>query len=119
MPSQVLVNGILTLFNCRRSVRGDLKERFKSITLIIFNYDRCIEHFIYYALQNYYRLSGSESAELIKCINMYHPYGDVGTLPWVNQNGAMEFGTEPRSKQLLELVKKIKTFTEGDRKSVV
>lgn len=92
---------------------NDIKERFKSITLIIFNYDRCVEHFIYKALQNYYRLTEGEVIELVKNINIYHPYGVVGTLPWVDQNGAMEFGAEPRSTQLLELSKKIKTFTEG------
>lgn len=96
--------------NCHKT---ELTERFKSITLIVFNYDRCIEHFIYYALQNYYRLSGAEAAELVKNINIYHPYGDVGTLPWVDQNGAMEFGIEPNANQLLELSQKIKTFTEG------
>jgi hypothetical protein len=96
--------------NCQKN---ELTERFKSITLIIFNYDRCIEHFICYALQNYYRISGVEAAELVKNINIYHPYGDVGTLPWVDQNGAMEFGVEPNANQLLELSKKIKTFTEG------
>lgn len=93
--------------------KGDLKDRLKSITLIIFNYDRCIEHFIYYALQNYYRLSEAEAAELVININIYHPYGDVGTLPWVDRNGAMEFGAEPRPERLLELSKKIKTFAEG------
>lgn len=93
--------------------KNDIKERFKSITLIIFNYDRCVEHFIYNALQNYYRLTEGEVIELVKNINIYHPYGTVGTLPWVDQNRAMEFGAEPRPKQLLELSQKIKTFTEG------
>ncbi|MGZ5501774.1 MAG: hypothetical protein ACXWEW_11555, partial [Nitrososphaeraceae archaeon] len=93
--------------------KNDLKERFKSITLIIFNYDRCIEHFIYNALINYYRFSGTEAAELVKNINIYHPYGDVGTLPWINPNGVMGFGAEPNFQKLLELSQKIKTFTEG------
>jgi len=96
--------------NCRKN---DIKERFKSITLIIFNYDRCVEHFIYNALQNYYKLSVEESIKLVTNINIYHPYGVVSTLPWVDQSGAIEFGAEPRSTQLLELSKKIKTFTEG------
>jgi regulator of RNase E activity RraB len=96
--------------NCQKT---ELTERFKSITLIVFNYDRCIEHFIYYALQNYYRISGTDAAELVKNINIYHPYGDVGTLPWIDQSGAMEFGMEPNTNQLLELAQKIKTFTEG------
>ena len=96
--------------NCGKS---DLKERLKSITLIIFNYDRCVEHFIYCSLQNYYRISGDEAGELIKSINIYHPYGIVGSLPWVNNSGPMEFGAELNSAQLLELAHKIKTFAEG------
>jgi hypothetical protein len=96
--------------NCQKN---ELTKRFESITLIIFNYDRCIEHFIYYALQNYYRISGTEAAEIVKNINIYHPYGNVGTLPWMDQNGAMEFGVEPNANQLLDLSQKIKTFTEG------
>ena len=93
--------------------KNDLKERFESITLIIFNYDRCLEHFIYYALQNYYKISETEAANLVKKINRYHPYGDVGTLPWINQTGSIEFGSEPSKEELLELSSKIKTFTEG------
>lgn len=93
--------------------KTDIKDRFKSITLIIFNYDRCVEHFIYHALQNYYGFSVEEAIELVKNINIYHPYGVVGTLPWVDPNRAMEFGAEPNSQQLLELSQKIKTFTEG------
>lgn len=93
--------------------QNDLRERFKTITLIVFNYDRCIEHFIYYALQNYYKIPGNEAAELVKNINIYHPYGNVGSLPWINHNGGMEFGAEPEAIQLLKLAQKIKTFTEG------
>lgn len=96
--------------NCRKN---DLEKRFKSTTLIIFNYDRCIEHYLSHALQNYYKISEPESAELINHIHIYHPYGDVGTLPWVMQNGAMPFGEKPSSEKLLELAKNIKTFTEG------
>ncbi|MDQ1353012.1 MAG: hypothetical protein QG657_3318, partial [Acidobacteriota bacterium] len=102
--------------NC---TKNDLQERFKYFTLIIFNYDRCIEHFIYYALQDYYRISEREAAELVKAINIYHPYGNVGTLPWQkrhlgsNKNMVMEFGKEPNPVQLSELSKNIKTFTEG------
>ena len=93
--------------------KNDLAQRFKSIALIVFNYDRCVEHFLYCTLQNYYRFSEAEAAELVKNINIYHPYGDVGTLPWINQTGAMGFGAEPRPNELLDLSRKIKTFTEG------
>lgn len=93
--------------------KNDLKERFGYITLIIFNYDRSIEHFIYYGLQNYYGLSEAEAASIVKCINIYHPYGCVGALPWQDSNGSIEFGADPDSRQLLQFAEKIKTFAEG------
>jgi len=92
--------------------KDDLKSRFQLITLIIFNYDRCVEHFIYHALQSYYRLSNIEAADLVNSINIYHPYGTVGTLPWM-QSGTVEFGIDPQPSMLLKLTNKIKTFTEG------
>lgn len=91
----------------------DLEERFKCITFIIFNYDRSIEHFMYYGLQNYYGISGKEAAVIIKSIKIYHPYGCVGALPWQDSSGSIEFGTDPDSKELLQFAQKIKTFTEG------
>ncbi|MFC1650499.1 hypothetical protein ACFL2X_02915 [Candidatus Latescibacterota bacterium] len=91
----------------------DLEARFKSITLIIFNYDRCIEHFIYCALKKYYPLSDVEAANLVKEITIFHPYGIVGTLPWIDNNGAIDFGADPAAPNLLELSMKIKTFTES------
>lgn len=94
---------------------GDvLKEKFGSVVLIVFNYDRCIEHFMYYALQTYYNISGKETAELISCMNIYHPYGGVGSLPWFGgNNDPVAFGGTLSPKQLLQFAGKIKTFTEG------
>lgn len=93
--------------------KNDLEERFNSIALIIFNYDRCLEHFLYHALQKYYRVSEMEAADLIKLISIYHPYGSVGPLPWSGVGGSIEYGAEPNANQLLDLTSKIKTFTEG------
>lgn len=93
--------------------KNDLIERFKNITLIIFNYDRCVEHFLYCALQCCYEVNKSEAAELVESINIFHPYGSVGTLPWLHENGNTEFGSDPETQKLLELAQEIKTFTEG------
>jgi hypothetical protein len=100
--------------NCRRP---DLDRRLGSIVLIIFNYDRCIEHYLYHALQNYYSISPTEAALLLKSLEIYHPYGTVGSLPWDSQVHTIEFGCKPHSKQLLELANQIKTFTEGTDES--
>ena len=91
----------------------EIAERLTNITFIIFNYDRCIEHFLYHSLQNYCLITGNEAAKLLEDLNIYHPYGTVGNLHWRDSENIADFGTEPNVGLLLELVSQIKTFTEG------
>lgn len=91
----------------------ELDERFSAISLIVFNYDRCIEHYLFYALRNYYKVSDQRAAALIARIRIYHPYGSVGELPWQNQSEHVDYGADPSVDQLLRLKDGIKTFTEG------
>lgn len=91
----------------------ELAERFSHIGLVIFNYDRCVEHFIYYWLQSYYKMGPDKAAELVQCLDIYHPYGTVGPLPWQNQQQGVSYGCDPHPDQLLKIAKQIKTFTEG------
>lgn len=98
---------------CRRS---NLVHRLSSIVLIIFNYDRCVEHYICHALQTYYGLSEIEAAELLKSIEIYHPYGTVGSLPHLGRDHPTEFGEIPHASSLPGLAGQIKTFAEGTDK---
>lgn len=101
--------------NCRLE---DLADSLCNVKIVSFNYDRCIEHFLYYAIQNYYRVSASDTAKVLKNLVVYHPYGRVGSLPWQNQDIAVEFGAEIRTDFLLSSSEKIRTFAEGtDSKS--
>lgn len=92
---------------------SDLKERLSSISLVIFNYDRCVEHYLYDALQTYYQLSANDAASVLKNLEIYHPYGTVGALPWDSPTEAVDFGGTPSATHLLHLADRIKTFTEG------
>ena len=96
--------------NCQTE---ELENRFSSTSLIIFNYDRCIEHFLFYSLKNVYRLNDEQAAKIVGSIKIYHPYGVVGNLPWQNKQDAIAFGGEPEHNLLVSLASKIKTFTEG------
>lgn len=100
--------------NCKPK---DLKERMKSIALIIFNYDRCIEHYLYHALKNYYSLSSEETISLLRYLDIFHPYGVVGSLPWQTSDNSIQYGGTPQPRQLIELSQQIKTFTEGTDES--
>jgi hypothetical protein len=91
---------------------NDLSKRFDKFTLIIFNYDRCIEQFIYHALIQHYGISPNKSAKLVSKLHIYHPYGTVGDLPWINKSGAVEYGQAIEMKALLDTANNIKTFTD-------
>ena len=96
--------------NCRAD---QLEERLKTVSFVIFNYDRCIEHYLYHALQNYYKLSDRTAADLLNNVSFYHPYGAVGSLPWQNRPNVAAFGADLQPRTLLENAQQIKTFTEG------
>ena len=90
-------NGFFRLLvkNCRKA---DLPARFASVVLVVYNYDRCIEHFLYHALQNYYGMEDSEAADLVSAIALFRPYGSIGHLPWQQDQMSVEFGSEPNAR---------------------
>jgi len=96
--------------NCRAD---QLEARLSSISFVIFNYDRCIEHYLFHALQNYYKISESRAAELLNSVQFFHPYGSVGALPWQGQSNVIPFGGDVHHDALLDNARQIKTFTEG------
>lgn len=93
----------------------ELDARLSKLTFIVFNYDRCVEHFLMHALGVTYGISPDEAAALVNKIKIYHPYGTVGNLPWMKNSDvrAIDFGEEPQAGHLLQLSSGIKTFTEG------
>jgi hypothetical protein len=96
--------------NCRVE---QVDERMSSVAMIIFNYDRCIEHFLYQSLQNYYQIEPAHAAALIQRIEVFHPYGTVGWLPWQSEKPAVSFGAELSAHELVDVTHQIRTFTEG------
>lgn len=96
--------------NCKVENFG---ARLRQLAFIVFNYDRCIEHFLYCSLQNYYSIPPDRAAEILNNLNIYHPYGKVGNLPWQSSAESIEFGGDIHQQKLNELTSKIKTFTEG------
>jgi hypothetical protein len=96
--------------NCHEE---QIAERLSMVTLVVFNYDRCVEQFLHLALQNYYRISSERATELLRRLRIFHPYGSVGALPWQGSAKTIAFGDEPSPQALFELSGEIKTFTEG------
>lgn len=96
--------------NCRL---GDLEARFSKVAIVCFNYDRCIEHYLFHSLKNYYGISDQDAANALAKLEIYHPYGMVGALPWQDRSAGVSFGQQPSAQKLIEIAEKILTFTEG------
>lgn len=90
----------------------DLPKRLSKISFVSFNYDRCIEHFLINALRNYYQIDESEAADILSHLEIHHPYGKVGDLPWENNGRGIEYGASISGSSLLDQAQRIKTFTE-------
>ena len=105
-------NGLFQLIvqSCQRD---EVPDRLRKIAVISFNYDRCLEHFLHGALQNYYSMSSEQAAATLRELDIFHPYGTVGSLPWADSSTGVEYGGEPYSQQLAILATRIRTFTEG------
>ena len=89
----------------------DISKAIENVSIITFNYDRCVEHFLRQAFMTYYRIESSEAEELVGSIPIKHPYGQVGRLDWQVGEEGVGFG-RPEAADLLRLSQQIRTFTE-------
>lgn len=94
----------------RRISTSDLDSVFENISIICFNYDRCIEFFLWNMLQRAYGITAERASELILKLNIVHPYGSLGTLPF-QAGRRIAFGIE--YPNLNNVYKEIKTFSEA------
>ena len=90
---------------------SQIKMAFKNVTFINFNYDRCIEHYIYFALQRL-GLSPDDAGEIVRDLNIIRPYGGLGSIfpgnePHLSFGGTL--GADPFST-----LGRIRTFTESE-----
>jgi hypothetical protein len=89
---------------CRGIPREDVSELFEKVAFIVFNYDRCIEHFLIHAVQRAYSIPFEDAASIVGKINIVRPYGSVGDLSKVS------FGST--RVNAIQLAAGIKTYTE-------
>ena len=92
-----------------------LPHRLERLFLVVFNYDRCIEHFLEQAIAAHYDQSLETARECVRThLRIFHPYGQVGELSDV-ANGStpgIGFGAVPSASELQKLGKSIRTFSE-------
>lgn len=92
--------------------KSNVENCLNSVSFIIFNYDRCIEHFLARSLEVYFRLPEKRAQEIVSKGRFFHPYGQVGALSW--QSGeTIPFGFDFDGRALATAASGIRTFTEG------
>lgn len=91
--------------------KSDIESIFQNISFVTFNYDRCIQTFLFYALQNYYQITEQDAASIMSTLTVLHPFGTVGQTSWETPKG-ISFGAEIGGKRLIEQSSQIKTFSE-------
>lgn len=89
------------------------EDVFKNISIINFNYDRCLEQFLISAIGKLYNLEINQAARLVRDANIIHPYGQVGDLPIIRPTqDSVEFGDNTSFQSITRASNLIKTYTE-------
>ncbi|NTG66979.1 hypothetical protein [Rhizobium rhizogenes] len=72
-----------------------------------------LEHWISHWLSVYFRIELEEAEALASKLKIFHPYGQIGRLPWQNSiYQKVGFGQNIDSRELLEISQQLRTFTE-------
>jgi hypothetical protein len=60
--------------------RANVRQMFDNVAFVVFNYDRCLEHFLFNVLSLTYGIEENEAASILDDLNIVHPYGVAGPL---------------------------------------
>jgi hypothetical protein len=103
----ILVQGV--------TVQRSLDSIFDNIAVINFNYDRCVEQYLWKSLQRSFGVSEERASELISRLRMHHPYGAIADLKWKDAANGLHLGGDPHDEYSIDLDALsggIKTFNE-------
>lgn len=97
--------------------RNEISSLFDGISIICFNYDRCIEYYLLEAIrQSYVGVEYAEAFDVISKLEIIHPYGSLGKLPSHMQGGLqneVRFGhTLDGGLHPWPIIENLKTYTE-------
>jgi hypothetical protein len=86
-------------------------KAFENVTIINFNYDRTVEHYLYLALQRHGGVSAEAAKASVERLKVIRPYGSLGKLEWLAPEG-VPFGGNDSADEVIAAANNIRTFTE-------
>lgn len=96
--------------------RNKAEQCFDNLSIICFNYDRSIQHYLPWVVSMAFGMTLSEARQLVSAkLKIVHPYGNAGRLPWeAGESPDVEWGNE-EPWNIHNLVKEIRTASEMQR----
>lgn len=96
--------------------RAKAEQCFDNLSIVCFNYDRAIEHFMPWVLTMAFGMPMEEAQMLVSThLRIVHPYGSPGTLPWIFGAGEPCQWGETEPEDWLAVAKGLYTASERAR----
>lgn len=109
---------------CHNIQKDDVEKIFDNVSFVVFNYDRCLEYFLYYSIRDLYQLTDEEILRVMGKAKILHPYGQIGQLPELKKGmisipfGAHSGGHEARF-DLESIAGQLLLYTEDSIKATI
>jgi hypothetical protein len=84
---------------------------FNDVAFVVFNYDRCLEQFLWHAVERLYGLPPNKTRETFSKATIFHPYGAIGPIPQIGSQDSVPFGGN-NLNDYVGLASRIRTYTE-------
>ena len=97
---------------------GQLERAFDNITIINFNYDRTLEQFLLWQLQDHAGILPNVAQNIVSSLKFIRPYGRVGPLEWEKVGGLKFGGPDFFGSELFEFAGGIRTYTEQHESAI-
>lgn len=91
--------------------RSEVESLFNDVTIISFNYDRCVECVLYHMVQAAFGIDGDEATKVMHGLRIIRPYGGLGALHCSGELSTTPFG--PSLNLTPELSQRIRVYTEN------
>lgn len=99
------------LFNQLNTKFDDFDQN--KLSVLTFNYDRSLEHYLFTALLNSYGKPVEKCAEKMKSIPIVHLHGDLGELPYFETDSMRPYTPKVSEYTMRVATKRIKIIHEG------
>lgn len=102
--------GCILRYSNMAASRRSLVESLQGTSFVTFNYDRCIEQYLWHHVTTALAIPPNEARELLQSVPIIHAFGSIGQLP--EMGGHHPFGSHD-ARYIAGAAANIRTYTES------